>query len=171
MVTRRLTLWVLVGTFLLGALAGCGWLEGILDGRTKPASGWADVPMPPNLRLSEKSQLPLPVRLLLQALLQSSPQIGNVQLEDFELLVYESPGTPTQIAQFYTTARMSAAGWNMAGLGCVDSSMLDLGGDVAACLFGKQSGQTRMFLGVLATRDTSLNKSMVYYVRLQSAER
>ncbi len=169
---KRLTLSLALSALLLGTLTGCGLIENVLGGGGRQTSTmWADVPMPSDMTQLNKSQLPLPIRLIFQALLQSSPQTGNVQLENFEVIVYETPKTTSEITQFYTNERMAAAGWNMPDMGCADSAALGADAGFAGCMFGKQNGNTKTFLGIMANTDPARNVTEVYYIRIQSTER
>ena len=102
-------------------LAGCG------GGNDSSTSIWSDVPVPPDARSSD-IRLPLPLRLLLQTAVRASNRGSDVNVDEFDFVGYTTTQSPQEVAGFYSSERMSAAGWNAdEGMNC-QTAMSDSGG-------------------------------------------
>jgi hypothetical protein len=149
--------------------SGCG-LDALFGGNaSQPAAMWPDVPQMEGMT-KENTDLPLPLRLILQGLVQSAGADQGIRLDNFQLLAYTSSSkSPADVKAFYTLDRMRSAGWNSAEqIGCIEGTEQASSGDVF-CLFSKGSGGSGSLLVVIGTRDQNQNTTNIYFVRFEGA--
>lgn len=154
----KLTL-TLVLILALGALAACG------GGNDSSKSIWPDVPVPPDAESSD-IRLPLPMRLLIQTAVRASNRGSDVNVDEFDFVGYTTAQSPQQVAEFYSTERMSAAGWNAdEGMNC-QTAMSDSGGlGGGFCMFAKDSGGQQSVLLIATGRDDNDRNTNIFFVR------
>lgn len=155
-------------TFTLFVTSGCGLIGSLVGegGGTQVGAMWADVPVMEGMT-KENLDLPLPVRLAVQALIRASGASEGVRVDNFEIITFTSAKTPDDVKAFYTNERMQAAGWNMADQpGC--SSMSDTSSAGATfCLFGKQNPTNQSLLVLAATRNENETTMTVFFMRFE----
>ncbi|WP_169239154.1 hypothetical protein [Candidatus Roseilinea sp. NK_OTU-006] len=147
--------WVLLVT------SGCGPIGSLVGGGsgTQTAALWADVPAMEGMK-QDNIELPLPIKLAVQALVKASGSSEGVRVDNFEIITFTSVKTPEDVKAFYTNERMQSAGWNMPDQpGCAGMSDSPSAG-ATFCLFGKQNPTNKSFLVLAAMRnenDTAMN--------------
>lgn len=154
----KLTL-ALVLILALVALAACG-------GRGDSSKSiWPDVPVPPDSENSD-IRLPLPMRLLLQTAVRASNRGSDVNVDEFDFVGYTTTQSPQEVAEFYNSERMSAAGWNVAeGMNC-QTAMSDSGGlGGGFCMFAKDSGGQQSLLLITTARDDNDRNTNIFFMR------
>ncbi|MCS7055294.1 MAG: hypothetical protein NZM18_03855 [Thermoflexales bacterium] len=146
--------------------AGCGLIESLTGGGSAQTTTlWADVPRMEGMQ-QENMQLPLPVRLAVQALIQSSAASEGVRVDNFEIVSFTSAKTAEDVKAFYTNERMQAAGWNIPNQpGCSGMNDEAASAGVAFCMFGKQNPTNKSFLVIAAMRNENETATTVYFLR------
>lgn len=156
---RRSVFLVLLMLLAVG-LAGCGG-----GGSSSNVNNlWADVPGLPQAERAN-IKLPLPLRLIMEAMVKASASDSNVDLEKFDVVGYTTDMTPNEVTEYYSQERMAEAGWNVDEQpGCLT------GGDAAGvsggmCLYGKEEDARQSLLVILPAADEDSGKTQVFYVR------
>jgi len=164
------------GAALLLALAmvvtlGCGFIEALFgDGNAnRPATMWPDVPQMEGMT-QENLNLPLPLRLILQGLVQSAGAGEGIRVDNFQLLAFTSSSkSPADVKAFYTLDRMRGAGWDSPEqIGCIEGTDQNTSNDVF-CLFSKGTGSSESLLVVIGTREQGQTTTNIYFVRFDGA--
>ena len=154
----KLVVSLLVAVLLLGtACSLTSLLPGAGSSGTVSAL-WSDVP-PLDGATRENIDLPLPVRLALQAMLQGK----------LEFIVYTTTKAPQEVRDFYNNDRMHAAGWNMdSSPGCqIGQSQGDSkSGSQEMCIFQKKDGSRDVALVIMMIQDTNTKKTQLFYARV-----
>lgn len=176
---RRVTVFgVLI--LALPAMLACGLINTVTNsvtggGNYKQAdSMWSDVPLMDGLTPNPVADLPAGVKLIMQLVLGNlgrlNPQGQDQSTGSIDWLAYNSSGTPADVSNFYTTDRMTAAGWDQTdSSGCQNASSSGTGQGDVFCVFGKQSNATQTFVAIIATQDASTQKTSVFFLRLEAA--
>lgn len=156
---------VALAAIMMVSTTGCGLIESLTGGGgAQTATLWADVPRMEGMQ-QESIQLPLPVRLAVQALIRSSAAGEGVRVDNFEIVSFTSAKTAKDVEAFYTNERMRAAGWNMPDqLGCSGMSEAASAG-IAFCMFGKQNPTNKSFLVIAAMRNEGETVTTLYFLR------
>lgn len=162
---------LLVGLVLLGALAaGCDLAKNITGQNAGTVANlWADVPA---LDGATKLNLdiPLPVQLIVQGFIQAAnnDSSNDVKLDKFDFIAYQTAQSPQQVAEFYTTERMQAAGWNSEdAVGCTAGTD-NTSGATGFCVFGKKGdGGKQTILLILPVQDNQTKQTQVFYIRFE----
>ncbi|GIV84299.1 MAG: hypothetical protein KatS3mg052_1306 [Candidatus Roseilinea sp.] len=165
--TKTIALSIALACVLL-VTSGCGPIGSLLGGGGGAQAGgmWADVPVMEGMT-KENVDLPLPIRLAVQALVRASASSEGVRLDNFEVLTFTSAKTPDDIKAFYTDERMRAAGWDMAGQpGCTGMNNASSAG-ATFCLFGKQNPANKSLLVLAATRNENETTMTVFFMRFE----
>ena len=151
-----LTLVLVIATVVL---AGCG------GGGDSSKSIWSDVPVPPDARNSD-IRLPLPLRLLLQTAVRASNRGSDVNVDEFDFVGYTTAQSPQEVAEFYNSERMSAAGWNAdEGMNC-QAAMSDSGGlGGGFCMFAKDGDGQQSLLLITTARDDNDRNTNIFFMR------
>ncbi len=155
---KRKTALFLVLVLTIAALTACG-------GGSSSKSIWPDVPIPPDAKGSDV-RLPLPMRLLIQAAMRASASSNDVDVDKFDFVGYTTAQTPQQVAEFYSTERMSAAGWQVAeGLGCTTGmdEQSSIGGGF--CMFAKDGDSQQSVLFIATASEDNAKKTNIFFVR------
>ncbi|HRI57546.1 MAG TPA: hypothetical protein PK170_10675 [Anaerolineae bacterium] len=156
---KRKTVLILVLVLAMAALAACG------GGGKSSKSIWSDVPIPPDAKGSDV-RLPLPLRLLIQTAMRASASSNDVDVDKFDFVGYTTTQTPQQVADFYSTERMGAAGWQTAeGLGCTTGmdEQSSVGGGF--CMFTKDDGGQQSVLFIALANEDNAKETNIFFVR------
>ncbi len=161
-------------------LLGCGIIDQVLNNAVGGAIGgakgntvsnlWSDVP-PIQGAQKLSLDLPLTAQLMIQALIKTSASSQGGNIDSFDWIAFSTSQTPQQVAAFYTSQRMQAAGWKLDKdqPGCVSGSDTSgIGG--AFCAFAKGKGTTSekgAILFIVPVQDDQTKQTQVYYVRLE----
>ncbi|MFN4294763.1 MAG: hypothetical protein ACK4JD_11595 [Thermoflexales bacterium] len=166
MKTRTITISIALA-FTLLVTSGCGLIGSLVGGGGARAGAmWADVPVMEGMT-KENIDLPLPVRLAMQAFVRASVASEGVRIDNFEVVAFTSAKTPDDVKAFYTNERMQAAGWNMADQpGCSGASDASSIG-ATFCLFGKQNPTNQSVLILAATRNEGETTMTVFFMRFE----
>ncbi len=117
---------------------------------------WQDVP-PLDGATRESIDMPLPVNLAIQAMLQ-----GKI-----EFIVYTSTKTPQEVREFYSKERMQAAGWDVDNSpGCEVGQGESRSGMENLCFFQKKEGAEDVGLVILMVPDEKTKKTQLFYARV-----
>lgn len=145
---------------------GCGLVNSLVGGggATKAAALWADVPAMEGMT-QENIELPLPIKLAVQALVKASGPSEGVRVDNFEIVAFTSAKTPDDVKVFYTTERMQAAGWNAPDQpGCAGMSDSPSVG-ATFCMFAKQNPTNKSILVLAAMRNESDTAMNLFFLR------
>lgn len=156
--------------------SGCSLIQGVTGRNAGTVSSlWSDVPQPPN-STKANIDIPLPVQFIVQAFMQAAnaDTSNDTKLDKFDFVVYTTSDTPEQVAQFYTTEKMTAAGWNgtdtpgcAAGNGTTGTTA---GGGF--CAFGKKgdAGKSTVLL-VIPVQEDATKSTQIFYVRFEGTQK
>lgn len=138
--------------------AGCGLIGNLIGGGGSAASTlWADVPPMDGATPNKELQLPAFARLAVQAIAQ-----GNL-----EFIAYVTPKSPQEVADFYTTERMQAAGWTSSTGGCTAANDSNSTGGGGFCTFTRQEGSKEVILAIIIAKDDKSAETQIFYIRAQ----
>jgi hypothetical protein len=159
---NRKVLVILGAALVLVAATACN-LTSLIPGAGSASTVttlWSDVP-PFEGATREAIDMPLPIRVAMQAMLQGK----------LEFVVYTTSATADAVRGFYTKDRMVAAGWDpdkSAGCGAnTDVSSATPQAEMGnMCFFAKQEGTKEIALVILVAQDDKANKTQVFYVRV-----
>jgi hypothetical protein len=168
-----------ITVLLLPVLLACGILNTAVNSATggayKPAAAlWSDVPKMDGLGQSQVGDVPLPVKLLMRTILGNLGRLngpnGDQTTGNIDWVSFDTTATPSDIQNFYTNDRMSAAGWdNSDGTGCFSGSEQGAPDIGTFCVFGKTTNGLQTFLAIIATEDQSTQKTTAFFLRLDEA--
>ncbi len=167
---------VMAGLCLTLALlmVGCGLIDRVAggdQGMRAVSQLWSDVPPMDGLTPSQMD-MPLPIKLVARTVIGNLGRL-NKEGEDrttgnIDWLVFTSSKTPSDIANFYTSDRMAASGWDR-----TDTSPCVIGGAQGIpqvgllCVFQKQQGGTQVQLAIISAQDDKRNETNVFFLRLE----
>jgi hypothetical protein len=155
---------LLMLAFTMFMTMGCGIANALLGGQTSGTVDdlWADVPRLDGLTKT-KLDLPLSTRLIIKTAVKAT--MGN-DGGNFDFIAFTTGKTPKEAMDFYTTQRMTEAGWNNTGVpGCTgDASSGATQG--LLCIFGKQAGKEGTLLVIVVAQDDSNKQTQLFYVRM-----
>lgn len=162
---KRVTMTGLVAAALL--LSGCGALGGLTGGGGVTAAAlWPDVP-PMEGMTKENIEVPLPLRLAAQGMMQASAGQEGLRLDNVEVIAYTTEKTTDDVQAFYTTERMRAAGWNAGEQpGCFGASEAQVVSGGAFCMFGKDEDRKQSLLAIIATRSENDPRTTLFFMRV-----
>lgn len=163
---------LLAALVLVAVLASaCGVVQ-TLTGRNAGtvSSLWSDVPPLPN-STKANINIPLPVQFIVQGFIQAAnaDSSSTTKLDKFDFVVYQTADSPQQVANFYTTDKMTAAGWNSQNSpGCSAGATGSGTAGVGFCAFGKKgdAGKETIVL-ILPAQDSQTQQTQVFYVRFE----
>jgi hypothetical protein len=146
-------------------LSGCGALSNLVGGAgTTATTLWPDVPAMDGMT-QENIDVPLPIRVAVQALMQASAGKEGVRVDNFAVVAYTTAKSPDDVKAFYTAELMRGAGWNAADQpGCAGTSEAQMVGGTF-CLFGKQGTGGQSLLAIVAARNESDAKTSLFFLR------
>jgi hypothetical protein len=151
---------------------GCGLIDALFGSGNaqRPATMWSDVPQMEGMT-QENLDLPLPLRLILQGLVQSAGAGEGIRVDNFQLLAFTSSSkSPADVKAFYTLERMRSAGWDSPEqIGCIEGTDQTTSNDVF-CLFSKgATGSSGSLLVVIGTQEQNQATTNIYFVRFDGA--
>lgn len=164
---------LLLGLVVFAGLLGCGVTDTVLSnivGGSKGntvASLWSDVPP---IQGAQKQSLDMPIaaQLAIQGMMKASASSSDVSLKQFDWIGFTTSQTPDQVAAFYTTDRMKAAGWDMQDQPGCGASAGALSGGEGFCVFGKgKPSEKQTVLFIVLAQDAKTKQTQVFYVRLE----
>ncbi len=176
---RRITvLSVLILT--LPAMLACGLMNTVTNtvtggGNYQPAASmWGDVPQMDGLTPNQLADLPAGVKLIMRLVLGNLGRLNasgqDQSTGNIDWLAFNSTGTPDDVMNYYTTDRMTAAGWDQTdSAGCQNSSSGGTDQGSVFCVFGKQSNGLQTYLAIIATQDANTKQTSVFFLRLEGA--
>lgn len=128
---------------------------------------WTDVPKMDGLT-QENLDLPLVAKIAIQGFMKASMG-GNGSIN---FISFTTAQTPQDVTNFYTTDKMTAAGWNgqdQPGCTGVDTSSATSGG--GACFFDKTDANNKsVLLGIFIGQDSTTKKTEVFFMRVEAIE-
>ncbi len=141
---------------------------------TQATAMWSDVPQMSGLTPNPVADLPAGVKLIMRLVLGNLGKLNGPGQDqttgNIDWLAFNSTGTPDDVQTFYTTDRMTAAGWDPAdSSGCESSSSGGSAQGSVFCVFGKQANGLQTYLAIIATQDTNTNQTSVFFLRLEGA--
>lgn len=148
---------------LVGALiftSACGMVSSLLGGRSSGTVSdlWADVPRMDGMTQADM-EMPLAARLALQAVLQGR----------MNFIAYTTDAAPQAVLDFYSNERMTGQGWSSeGGTGCFGNA--ESAGEGTICIFNKTTDGKSEVLGIVAVNDTDLNKTAIFFARVDTSE-
>jgi hypothetical protein len=178
----RTKLIVILGAVLLLVAATACNLTSLIPGGGSAgtvATLWPDVP-PLEGATRENIDMPLPIRVAMQAMLQGK----------LEFVVYTTSAAPQVVKDFYTKDRMAAAGWDperSAGCEFGSTEGAEAGGAEAEgaeaegteaegaktetatgnmCFFSKQESGREVGLVIMTVQDEKTKKTQIFYARV-----
>ena len=134
---------------------------------------WSDVP-PMDGMTPSQMDMPLPIKLMVRTVLGNLGRL-NKEGEDrttgnIDWIVFTSSGTPSDVANFYTSDRMAASGWSRTDTSpCVSGSAQGIPQVGLLCVFAKQQGGTQTQLAIIAALDEKSTEMNVFFLRLEVA--
>lgn len=139
--------------FTLVLTTGCNAVGGLFGGGGGGGGRdlWSDVPKMDGMQGADLG-LPMVARLAIQAAFQ-----GNL-----DYLSFTTDATPADVQAFYSTDRMTQAGWSAQELGCVG----DPQGGGAMCFFTKDKDGKQEGLVIVVAAGENGGKTQVFYVRI-----
>ncbi len=169
---------ILVLVFLTTVACGALNLGNLLGGGggqyTTASQLWSDVPKMDGLTPSPLSDIPLPLKLVLQTILGNlgrlNPQGQDQTTGNIDWIAFNSTGTPDDVMKFYTSDRMVTNGWD-----ANDQSSCFSGSDQGApqvgaiCVFTKSQAGQQTSLAIIASEDANTKQMTVFYLRLSQA--
>ncbi|CAN5648723.1 hypothetical protein BH10CHL1_BH10CHL1_30540 [soil metagenome] len=157
---------LLMLTFAMFMTMGCSIVSSLLGGKTSGTVDdlWADVPRLDSLTKSN-IDLPLSTRLIIKTAVSAAMGKDG---GDFNFIAFTTSKTPKEVMDFYTTQRMTEAGWNSTNVpGCTgDTSGATAVGSL--CIFGKQVGKQGTALVLVVAQDESTKQTQLFYVRFEA---
>lgn len=148
---------------LVGALiftSACGMVTSLLGGKSSGTVNdlWTDVPRMDGMTKTDM-EMPLAARLALQAVLQGR----------MDFIAYTTDATPQAVMDFYSSERMTGQGWSSeGGTGCFGDAETAEAGTI--CVFNKTVDGKSEVLGIVAAKDEELNKTAIFFARVDTTE-
>ncbi len=161
-----------LGLVVFGGMLGCGITDTVINNTVGGSKGntvanlWSDVPAVPGAQ-KEALDLPIAMQVAIQGMIKASASSSDVKLDQFDWIAYTTTQTPQQVSAFYSTERMTSAGWTGTDQsGCTSGS--DTTGTAGFCVFGKgKTGQPQTILFVILAQDDKTKQTQIFYVRLE----
>lgn len=117
---------------------------------------WPDVP-PFQGATKAEIEIPLGMRLLIRGMTQ-----GKVNFISFR-----TDKTAQEVKDFYSVARMKAAGWIANDKGCTGDTE-DTKNHGAVCLFSRRDGGKEEGLAIVVAQDEKLPETNIFYARIDT---
>lgn len=156
-------------------ILGCGLIDRAVNkavDSVAPSGGqaaelWPDVPPMDGLTKVD-IELPLPIRLIIQAATKQTMSEAGDQNGSMEFIAFNTTKAAKDVTDFYTIERMKEAGWNAPDApGCTGNTTDEQSKEVGAfCLFGKQEGDTATMLFVVVAQGDQSQQTNVFYTRV-----
>jgi hypothetical protein len=131
---------------------------------------WPDVPKMDGLT-QENLQLPVAAKIALEGVMNAS--MGGKGTINF--IAFTTTKTTQDIVDYYTTDKMTAAGWNQPDQAGCTSTNSDTNGSTPGvgggiCFFGRNMENNKQaMLGIFIGQDSSTNKTQVFFMRIEAA--
>jgi hypothetical protein len=151
----------LVALFMILAVAVSCRLAESLTGDPKAgtvSSLWPDVP-PLEGATKADLEIPLGARLAIRAMMQ-----GKINFISFT-----TDKSAQEVADFYSTDRMKAAGWMPSEKGCIGDTE-DQATHGAICLYSRKDTNKEEGLAIVLAQDQKTNKTNIFYARIDLTE-
>jgi hypothetical protein len=155
-------------------VVGCGVLNPLTGGdqgmRTVNQL-WSDVPPMDGLTPSQMD-MPLPIKVVMRTVLGNLGRL-NKEGEDrttgtIDWIVFTSSKTPSDVANFYTSDRMAAGGWDRTDKSpCVSGGTQGIPQVGLLCVFQKQQDGTQTQLAIIAAQDDKSKETNIFFLRLE----
>jgi len=173
---RRTSLVVAFGLVAVMMLtSACGAVTSLVGGGGGAAANelWSDVPQMPGMT-KQGGDLPLPIRLGMQAMLQGMASTESGSVDNIEFLTFTTANTPEDLRAFYSKDAMDALGWTLPDLpGCTGGAAGAQGVSVPGefCIYGRDAGAGKnTFLIIMAVKEDGKAESTVYFYRISGAK-
>jgi len=154
---------VLLAIMMLSTTA-CGAVNTLVNATGKSSgtvtSLWSDVP-PLDGAKKANIDMPLAARLVMQTMVKGMSQGGG----SMDFIAFTTTKTPADVQNFYTQARMTAAGWQENTTGCTGEETNGAANIGTLCLFGKTEGAKDVGLAIVVALDDQTKQTQVFYVR------
>jgi len=157
---------LLMLAFAMFMTMGCSIVNSLIGGKTSGTVDdlWADVPRLDGLTKSNLD-LPLSTRLIIKTAVSAA--LGK-DGGDFSFIAFTTGKTPKEVMDFYTTQRMTTAGWNSTDVpGCTGDSSGTTQALGSLCIFGKQVDKQGTALVLVVAQDESTKQTQLFYVRFE----
>jgi len=134
---------------------------------------WSDVPKMDGL-VPSQMDMPLPIKLLMRTVLGNLGRL-NKDGEDkttgnIDWIVFTSAKTPDDVKNFYTSARMTAQGWEASQQStCLSGSEQGVAQVGVFCVSQKRTGNQETDLLIIAAPDDKTKQTEVFFLRLEVA--
>ena len=168
---RRKSLTVAFGlAILLSATLACSAVSSLIGGGGKSAADlWPDVPQMQGMT-KQAGELPLPIKLAVQAMAKASTASEDVQLDNLEFIAFTSAKGPDDIKTFYSNESMQAQGWTLKdqpGCSAGDGAEAQVPMAGGFCMFGREDadGKTTVLL-IMAAKEEGKAESNIYFARM-----
>ena len=171
---------ITLAAVLVLATLGCGAIN---TATSKLVSGgsnltvvsqlWSDVPQMDGLAPSQMD-MPLPVKLVMRTVLGNLGRL-NKEGEDkttgnIDWIAFASAKTPDDVKNFYTSARMTAQGWEASQQStCLSGSEQGVAQVGVFCVFQKRTGNQETDLLIIAAPDEKTKQTDAFFLRLEIA--
>ncbi len=158
---------LLLLAFTMFMTMGCGIANALLGGKTSGTVDdlWADVPRLDNLTKSN-IDLPISTRLIIKTAVSAAMGKDG---GDFNFIAFTTGKTPKEVMDFYTTQRMTAAGWNSTDVpGCTSDTSGATQAMGSLCIFAKQVDKKGTALVIVVAQDESTKQTQLFYVRFEA---
>jgi hypothetical protein len=154
----------LMAVVLALVLGGCGVVNTLTGGGSKTVANlWPDVPAMDGMTKVD-ADLPLPIRLAVQGLMRTQTTGGNndMRLDNFEVVIFNTPKTPADVGAFYNKERMTPQGWKVPdGPACLGDATVG-----SFCFFNKKTGTQDNMLIIGSAREDGKANTVVYFLRV-----
>jgi hypothetical protein len=119
---------------------------------------WPDVP-PFAGATKADLEIPLGARLMIRAMMR-----GKINFISFKT---DKPAQ--EVKDFYSMARMKAAGWTADDKGCT-GDMEDTKNHGAVCVFSRKDGDKQEGLAIVIAQDEKLPETNIFYARIDTTK-
>jgi hypothetical protein len=156
---------MLMLAFAMFMTMGCGIANALFGGKTSGTVDdlWADVPRLDGLTKANLD-LPLSTRLIIKTVVKAT--VGN-DGGNFDFIAFTNNKTPKEVMDFYTTQRMTDAGWNSTDVpGCTGDTSGSAQAQGSLCVFGKRADKQGTLLVIVVAQDESTKQTQLFYVRI-----
>ncbi|HEY8413770.1 MAG TPA: hypothetical protein VIK76_20285, partial [Pyrinomonadaceae bacterium] len=147
---------LLAMVLLLGVGLSCKLSERLMGDKNAGTVSalWPDVP-PFAGATKTDVEIPLGARLLIRTMFQGK----------LNFISFRTDKTAQEVRDFYSEARMKAAGWNADKKGC-NGDTEDSKNHGAVCLYEKKEGGKDEGLAIIVAQDEKLPDTNIFYARI-----
>jgi hypothetical protein len=146
---------------LLGVGLSCKLSERLMGDKNAGTVSalWPDVP-PFAGATKTDVEIPLGARLLIRTMFQGK----------LNFISFRTDKSAQEVKDFYSEARMKAAGWNADKKGCQGDTE-DTKNHGAVCLFEKKEGDKDEGLAIIVAQDEKLPDTNIFYARIDMTDK